>query len=70
MKTGIGMKELTTEGEKENATHLVLNFSSDLLERLLLGLGERQAAGDAVTLGEQCSLLLLRQVDGPCCSLL
>ena len=45
--------------------HLVLDLPADLLERLLLGFGERQPRGDRVPLGDERLLLLLRQQQSP-----
>lgn len=41
--------------------HLIFDLPADLLQRLLLGLGERQLGGDGVTFGHQRAALLLRQ---------
>lgn len=43
-------------------TRLVFNFAPDLLERLFLGLCERQLGGDGVALRDQGLLFLLCQV--------
>ena len=45
--------------------YLVLDLPANLLEGLLLGLGERQPRGDGVALRDKRLLLLLRQQQRP-----
>ena len=45
--------------------YLVLDLPADLLERLLLGLGQRQPRGDRIALRDERLLLLLRQQQSP-----
>ena len=53
------MKRLLTK------PYLVLDLPADLLERLLLGLGQRQPRGDRIALRDKRLLLLLRQQQSP-----
>ena len=53
------MKRLLTK------PYLVLDLPADLLERLLLGLGQRQPRWDRIALRDKRLLLLLRQQQSP-----
>lgn len=44
-------------------SHLVFDLPADLLQRLLLGFGQRQFGGDGVTLGHQRAALFLSQYE-------
>lgn len=50
--------------KKKNASHLVFNFPSDFLQRLFLGLGQRQPGGYRVALRLQGAFLLLGERQG------
>lgn len=49
--------------------YLVLDFSPNPLQGLLLGLGEGEFCGDGVALSNQGTLLLLSQEQWPGCPL-
>ena len=64
-KFPLGHREVEILQSHISPTHLVLDLPADLLERLLLGLGERQPRGDRIALRDKRLLLLLRQQQSP-----
>ena len=61
----MGHREVEILQSHISPTHLVLDLPADLLERLLLGLGQRQPRGDRIALRDKRLLLLLRQQQSP-----
>ena len=57
----IGQSTRFSDWKKNQRTNLVLNFAPDLFQVSLLCFRERQLGGDGVALGDERSLLLLRQ---------